>query len=147
MSESLKHCPVCKQDKPLTAFYKERSRKDGHKHQCKDCHKNTVAIGRRKLKEETYIAYGGISCSNCDEDFFEVLVLDHIEGGGNKERSKLKKSGTQFFYHLKKNGYPPGYQVLCHHCNVLKYSHPELLEEYARYVKGRRSSMGRAPVL
>lgn len=35
----MKHCPKCATDKPLSDFYKNKSRKDGHMGYCKECHK------------------------------------------------------------------------------------------------------------
>ena len=48
-----------------------------------------------------------------------ALQLDHIEGGGNKDR-QAKGTGSTFYAWLKRNGYPPGYQVLCANCNYIK---------------------------
>lgn len=34
-----KRCPRCKREKPVTEFHKDRSRKDGLNHRCRDCHR------------------------------------------------------------------------------------------------------------
>lgn len=44
-------------------------------------------------------------------------MIDHIDGGGNQHRSGEKCHGSGVFSWLKKNGYPPGFRVLCHNCN------------------------------
>ena len=63
--------------------------------------------------------YGGTppKCSCCNENQKEFLAIDHINGGGFKHRKTI--SGN-FFVHLVKNNFPPGFQVLCHNCNMAK---------------------------
>lgn len=61
-------------------------------------------------------AYGG-KCSFCPETMSEFLAIDHIDGGGNQHRKKLKTN--RIYLWLEKNGYPKdGYRILCHNCNV-----------------------------
>jgi hypothetical protein len=60
----------------------------------------------------------------CGETEPLFLTLDHINGGGNKHRREIKESGKgsgSFYEWLKRNGYPPGFQVLCQNCNVGKW--------------------------
>jgi hypothetical protein len=39
-----------------------------------------------------------------------------MENGGNKHRRQI--GGCGYFYRwLRKNGFPPGFQVLCYNCN------------------------------
>jgi hypothetical protein len=79
-------------------------------------HRAQVAKG---LKEETFMAYGGIQCACCGETHLVFLTLDHIGGGGTAMRKKFKLNGsTAVYLFLKNRGYPPGYQVLCFNCNV-----------------------------
>ena len=75
---------------------------------------------RLKLRKEVLVAYGNI-CACCGEDRIEFLSIDHINGGGNKERKKLKLSGgVSFYQYLRKNNFPKGYRVLCHNCNMAR---------------------------
>jgi len=37
----IKHCPTCNTDKPISAFYKNKARKDGLDISCKKCRSNT----------------------------------------------------------------------------------------------------------
>lgn len=61
------------------------------------------------------------SCACCGEDEINFLSLDHIDGGGTQERKKLNsRGGNSFFFYLKKLGFPKGFQVLCHNCNMAK---------------------------
>jgi hypothetical protein len=54
----LKICYICKKEKPMTDFYKNRSKKDGHCNGCKTCHRHRrrsekwKAIGRRYRQTE-----------------------------------------------------------------------------------------------
>jgi hypothetical protein len=74
---------------------------------------------RAMLRDETFAAYGGYICTCCGETNKYFLSLDHVNGGGNEHRRSIKrKSGVGFQYWLKKNGFPPGFQVLCYNCNL-----------------------------
>jgi len=53
----------------------------------------------------------------------DMLVIDHIDGGGNKHRRELSKGGrggTGFYRHLIDSGFPKGYQILCSNHNLKK---------------------------
>lgn len=56
------------------------------------------------------------SCSCCGEGVLTFLALDHIDGGGGRHRRET--GGGGFYLWLKKNGYPPGFRILCHNCNL-----------------------------
>lgn len=58
-------------------------------------------------------AYGG-KCACCGEDRLVFLAIDHIDGIVPEGR---KRSGGQLVRLLEIQGWPPGYQVLCHNCN------------------------------
>ena len=63
-------------------------------------------------------AYGGENpaCACCSECSPLFLSLDHVDGGGRQQRAA--KGGGGFMTWLKANNYPPGFQVLCHNCNL-----------------------------
>lgn len=46
----MKECNKCNVSKPLTEFYKDKSKKDGHRHECKQC-KKMYARDFRKTEE------------------------------------------------------------------------------------------------
>jgi hypothetical protein len=74
----------------------------------------------QKLKETVLSHYsGGVPrCACCGEQNTAFLSIDHVEGGGNKQRHRLQLVGGHVFYSwLKDNGYPSGYRVLCMNCN------------------------------
>jgi hypothetical protein len=70
-----------------------------------------------KLEIMSHYSNGTPTCSCCGENHIEFLSIDHIDGGGNRQRKDLGISGNVFYEYLKKQGYPTGYRVLCHNCN------------------------------
>lgn len=72
---------------------------------------------RLNLKLKILNAYGG-KCECCGEDRYEFLAIDHIDGGGNKHKKKIKKEeGKNLYYWLLSHDFPEGFRVLCHNCN------------------------------
>lgn len=80
-----------------------------------------AAKTRAKTRRDCMVAYGGKipKCACCGEKEYRFLQLDHINGGGTKERVKYG-AGTGMFSMLRKKNYPKGYQVLCANCNHAK---------------------------
>ena len=76
-----------------------------------------------QIKEAVYAAYGGYICKCCGETEPMFLSIDHIENNGAAERRSgvYRGSGSAFYAWLKKQGFPPGYQVLCMNCQVGKH--------------------------
>lgn len=73
-----------------------------------------------RYREAALNAYGGL-CACCGEDNYEFLAIDHIEGGGVKQRKELfgsNSSSTRFYRWLAQQGFSSGYRVLCHNCNM-----------------------------
>jgi hypothetical protein len=73
----------------------------------------------RALRQEIIDHYGG-KCSCCGETRFEFLVLDHVNGGGSKERQQYNL--WQIYLRVKKLGFPRSFRVLCQNCNS-SYGH------------------------
>ena len=71
----------------------------------------------RKTRIEAISAYGG-KCACCGEERYEFLAIDHIDGGGRKHRASIP--GGHLARWVKRNGYPKGFQILCHNCNMAK---------------------------
>lgn len=85
--------------------------------------------------------YGG-KCVCCGETEIRFLEVDHINGGGCKERKALfgneHTSGSTFFRWIIRNKFPIRYQVMCSNCNMAKKGskvqfcpvhHPELYKK------------------
>lgn len=75
---------------------------------------------RRTLKIEVLGKYGELICKCCLKTEIESLTLDHINGGGAAHRKTMGYKGVGMYSWLKKNSYPPGFQILCMECNWMK---------------------------
>jgi hypothetical protein len=71
----------------------------------------------RVLKDAAYAAYGGYQCQCCGETERAFLSIDHVNNDGHAHRKTFR--GVIYGW-LKKNGYPPGFQILCMNCNFGK---------------------------
>jgi hypothetical protein len=128
-----KRCADCKQVKPITEFAQRIKPRVGFHSYCRDCRNaRNRAYGakkvdqnrlrniayRRRLRRETLAAYGG-QCACCGEHREEFLALDHVNGGGSKERKNLANNTPSGIYRIARDaGYPKDrYRVLCHNCN------------------------------
>ena len=70
---------------------------------------------RRKKRLEV-VDYLGGKCTACGLDEVCCLQIDHIDGGGNKERKKITDKQIQ----KKILAGAKGYQLLCANCNWRK---------------------------
>jgi len=63
-----------------------------------------------------------LSCARCGVSDMRALCIDHIDGGGRAHTREVlgTRSGNGFYYWLKANHFPPGFQVLCANCNLIK---------------------------
>jgi hypothetical protein len=104
-------CPVCKVAKPETGKICSSCTK-------KMCEKRSLDL--RATKKKVFDHYGG-KCVCCSESTLTFLALDHIEGGGEKHRKDLNTGcGYRFYKWIVKNGFPTGFQILCHNCHFAK---------------------------
>ena len=74
---------------------------------------------RRKLKE--IFEFFGSKCAHCGFDNPLALQIDHVNGGGKKER--IIRTGTATFYRHVLKEIKSGskeYQLLCANCNWIK---------------------------
>ena len=86
---------------------------------------SAAAIYSRKRKWARKMAvlraYGGETptCKCCGEGNPSFLAIDHEDGSGNDHRKSLNSKGGHPFYNwLIREGFPPGFRVLCHNCNM-----------------------------
>lgn len=85
---------------------------------------------RLALKHDAITAYGGCCC-DCGSTNEAVIEFDHVDGQGNKHRSKIfgyghaSPGGWNFYLWLKKAGYPKdlGLVLRCSDCHDER--HPE----------------------
>lgn len=132
MQVELKTCRKCGEAKPLSSFHRNKTKPDGLAYMCKECTnayyksrrpetrerqmENNRQM-RRRYKQRALEAYGS-KCECCGETEPAFLCIDHVNGGGNQHRAELKQAGTDLYKWLKKEGYPPGFRVLCWNCNA-----------------------------
>ena len=79
---------------------------------------------RERIKQEVLTHYGNgkFACIKCAESKMACLTLDHINGGGNRERQDKGLYGSVLYRWLRKQDYPLGYQTLCMNCQFVKQS-------------------------
>lgn len=70
----------------------------------------------RAYREQAIALYGG-KCNCCGISTYEFLAIDHIKGGGTKERKEKWPNSQSFYRWIKENYVPDVYQILCHNCN------------------------------
>lgn len=119
-----KRCARCQQTKPLTREYwspgkgKRYGLSDGW---CRKCIAAYTKVRNQEDRINAMLAYSNNSpaCACCGEDRFLFLTIDHIHGNGNQHRLEVtgSKRGNITAW-LRKNNYPPGFQVLCFNCNM-----------------------------
>lgn len=131
-----KRCSGCKTVKPVIEFSRNPKQPDGRSNWCKDCakadkekrkaadpeyYKELSKRKTRKLRMEVLTHYSSDPphCACCGESHIEFLALDHIDGNGNKHRKTIP-SGSYIYQWIRNNKFPPGFQVLCHNCNMAK---------------------------
>ena len=120
-------CARCQQDKPRTKEFwtPDKRAPDGlMRGWCRHCVTLAAKLRTKEARINALIHYGGGSphCACCGDSRFEFLCLDHINGGGNAHRLAVtgSKRGSIAVW-VEKNGYPEGFQVLCHNCNMAKH--------------------------
>lgn len=145
-SQGLKTCSQCGEVKSGDDFYRAAYRRKTKVPaqttvaECKVCRRNRTHRGywsdhdiakarnmawgktaRAKLKATVFAHYGGTCCACCGETEPMFLTLDHIDNDGAAFRRKIAGSrlaaGYTTYRWLAKNGFPPGFQVLCMNCN------------------------------
>lgn len=70
---------------------------------------------RQQIKLVILSHYGG-KCKCCSEDRVEFLAIDHINGGGGKQRKKV--GAGNFLKWIIRNDFPKDLRILCHNCNA-----------------------------
>lgn len=84
-------------------------------------------VRNNRLKQRCFEAYGGAFCACCKVEGLVFLTLDHLGNNGGIHRREMQSvsrslgSGWLFYRDLERQGFPPGYQVLCWNCNAAKH--------------------------
>ena len=97
---------------------------------------------RHSLRLEAINVYGGALCK-CGESRVSALTIHHKDNNGANHRRKLGLGSNTLIKWLKKNNFPPGFEVLCFNCNWLehlKYNRcktPLLKQEFMNRLGGK----------
>jgi hypothetical protein len=78
--------------------------------------KESIARYRLRLRMEVLKVLGD-KCVRCGFSDWQCLQIDHIKGGGEKERKRLRNNLTLYRNIIKNQ---EGYQLLCANCNQKK---------------------------
>jgi hypothetical protein len=73
---------------------------------------------RRSARRQKTIALLGGKCIRCGFDDWRALQVDHINGGGTRER--LSTNSMDKYYRDILEAPPGKYQLLCANCNQIK---------------------------
>jgi hypothetical protein len=72
----------------------------------------------QRAKRAALGAYGG-ACACCGECDYDMLQLDHIDGGGRKHMCEIRTThAPSMAVWARRNGFPPVFQTLCANCNM-----------------------------
>lgn len=72
----------------------------------------------QRVKVIKYYSKGKMNCKCCGEKEYKFLAIDHSNNNGYEHRKTLNTPNIALW--IIKNGYPKGFQILCHNCNMGK---------------------------
>lgn len=129
-----KFCTHCYQRKPLNEFTRCSKTSSGRTSWCRSCrHRDRVSYAHkqyqrdpetirerarryRRARRSKVLELYGNRCSCCQESRKSFLCVDHVFGGGTKERQTVRSGGL--YAKLLRAGRPlPQYRLLCSNCN------------------------------
>jgi hypothetical protein len=130
-------CPGCNVAYPRTPefWHRDRRANDGLQTVCRQCRNRRFRTtrqpdleGQRGLtyRQRSRLAvlchYGGDPpiCACCGEHRLAFLAIDHVDGSGKTHRRQIGTNPGSYGMHrwIQRHGYPPGFRVLCHNCNL-----------------------------
>lgn len=123
-------CSKCGESKPTSEFSADKRYKSGLSSRCRSCgnyanrdsYQNNAEYYRTKqsldskIKRLQVMLALGESCVCCGETRAEFLTIDHVNGGGNAERTQGLKSNALILAYLR-GDYHDALQVMCFNCN------------------------------
>lgn len=116
-----RHCKPCGVKRSAEYFAKNREREIVKKREwyAKTSEQRREKDRLRRFEKRLSVIqhYGGL-CACCGEKEYKFLAIDHINGGGDKHRRALGPAGIVNW--LIMQGFPEGFQILCHNCNSAK---------------------------
>lgn len=100
-------CQVCKDFiTPIRREYWQRTKKERLQKSAEN------RLGAKLIVLAYYGKEGKLQCSwpDCDVTDIDMLTIDHVNNDGNKDY----RNGGKLYVSLRANGYPEGFQTLCH---------------------------------
>lgn len=110
-------------------YYHAHKNDVGYREKRKEYRQKLVASGyyrgwmlRRKIATLTHYSNGDKpECVMCGFSDVKALSIDHINGGGTRERlNNPNLKGRSVYHYLNKMEFPDGYQTLCMNCQFIK---------------------------
>lgn len=83
-------------------------------------HSDEFRARSRKYRDKAradLLNHYGAKCACCGEDEPKFLGIDHIDG---YKKGTGPRGGGPLYSWLRMKGYPDGFQILCHNCNLAK---------------------------
>ena len=115
MEKWCKQCSKKRRKTYLNMKWRENMRLDIDAYRKK---KRTLVKKRKQYLRTTILTKFNNKCIKCSNTDIRVLQIDHINGGGNKERKSFKNQLIPYYRHILKN--INNYQLLCANCNWIK---------------------------
>jgi len=78
-----------------------------------------VWLQKKRIQILSYYSNNTMECAVCGEDDIDILDINHIDGGGRKQKHR----GLALYKWLIDNNFPEGFNVLCCNCNWKNYLH------------------------
>lgn len=109
--------------KGRAGYHKNREQAFQYAQENKERRSRDAKARHQALRAEVITAYGS-QCACCGESTPVFLSIDHTNGDGAEHRRQLKEQGTfagagvGLYRWLRSNGYPDGFRLLCHNCNM-----------------------------
>lgn len=119
-----KKCGLCLRFKHKSCFAMCPGHSLGVAARCKSCRISYTAKRYSDLKARALALYspGEIKCAICPEKRTDFLEIDHINGGGTKQkREDPRFSGGGGFYQYIIDNPQSDLRVLCRNCNWITY--------------------------
>ena len=106
--DGFRQCRECRKG------YRKKYQKDGR---YREDNARRAKENRVALRQAAYEHYGA-KCACCGVSELLFLTIDHVDGGGCKQRRENGWTGNgPLLKWLRDHNYPDSYQILCFNCN------------------------------
>ncbi len=110
---NLKKCYICKKDKKLTNFYKDKTKKSGLSSKCKECSKELSKINRQNNKEK-YLNYSKEYYKQ-NKDYFFIYNKEYRENNVSKYKKYKQENKDKINkYQKKRRDNDPLFKLKCY---------------------------------